>query len=946
MALKFFYLKVYQISRILKGPVTFAPIKIACYHASLAFSVILLLLYRRVSRSGSDDFWREMHLKTNDFSLQNAHFNSPSMRLRRRAVFFQPALLKNLLTMKKTLQLLLALTFLSNLAFAQNTLKGVLRDLQGEAVPYATVGIIGTNVYVSTDTLGQFSLSTAQNPPFFLRITSVGYQTQELRITGWRNTPLEIVLLQDETLGEVLVTSRRRIETAQDIPIPISVLRGGLVEDAGAFNVNRLKELVPTVQLYSSNPRNTTLNIRGLGSTFGLTNDGIDPGVGFYVDGVYFARPAATTLDFIDIERVEVLRGPQGTLFGKNTTAGAFNISTRAPSFTPGASFELSYGNYGYIQAKSAITGPLGKKLAGRISFSGTQRNGLIYNTATQRNINTINNLGLRGQLLYTPTDNILVTLAGDASSQQPEGYAQVVAGVAPTLRPAYRQFRQIIADLNYTLPSENAFDRLVDHNTTWRSGNELGGVSLNIDAKFGKGTLTSTTAWRYWDWDPSNDRDFTGLPVLTLSQAPSRHQQWSQEIRYAGDLSKRLSGVIGVFALSQDLKTAPYHTEESGAAQWRFSQNSTSELWKTPGLFDGFGIRTTSSLQSFGAAVFGQLDWAITKRLHLLPGIRYNYDQKTVDFDRQTYGGLQTDDPALKALKNAVYTSQAFQADAEESNFSGQLTLAFKASKRINTFATYSNSYKPVGVNLGGLPTANGEVLTDLARVKPEYVTHAELGVKTTPTQNSTLNLVFHNTDIKDYQTQVQTAEVGVNRGYLANAERVRVLGFELDASAKLSKHLSLYGALAYTDGKYVSFKNAPVPLEETGGPTAFKDISGGALPGISKWAGSLGGEWTQKGKFLDQKGNFFLAFDTYYRSDFSSSPSPSIYLNVEGYALLNARLGFRTAQGISAFVWARNLLDQDYYEQLLPAAGNAGHYAGVLGDQRTYGVTLRYSL
>ena len=172
------------------------------------------------------------------------------------------------------------------------------------------------------------------------------------------------------------------------------------------------------MQLYSSNPRNTTLNIRGLGSTFGLTNDGIDPGVGFYVDGVYYARPAATTLDFIDIEQIEVLRGPQGTLFGKNTTAGAFNVTTRAPSFTPGLNVEVSYGNYGFVQAKSSITGPISKKLAARVSFSGTQRDGVLYNVATQKHINDLNNLGFRAQLLYKPTENLKITLTGDDTRQ------------------------------------------------------------------------------------------------------------------------------------------------------------------------------------------------------------------------------------------------------------------------------------------------------------------------------------------------------------------------------------------------------------------------------------------------------------------------------------------------------------------------------------------------
>ena len=606
----------------------------------------------------------------------------------------------------------------------------------------------------------------------------------------------------------------------------------------------------------------------------------------------------------------------------------------------------MSYGNYGYIQAKSSITGALGKKIAGRLSFSGTQRDGLLYNIKTQKHVNDLNNLGLRGQLLFTPTDKIKIALAGDFTNQRPDGYAQIIAGVAPTLRPAYRQFNQIIADLGHNLPTTNPFDRIIDHDTPWRSNSDLGGVSLNFDAKIGSGTLTATSAWRYWTWDPSNDRDFTGLSVLAKSAGTSKQQQWSQEIRYAGDFSSSLSGVIGIYIIDQQVKSNPVQIEEAGSAQWRFAQSSTSALWKTPGLFDGFGTKTTSSLNSLSSAVFGQLDWSITKKLHILPGLRYNYDKKDVDYDRQTYGGLQTTDPALLALKNALYTNQTFKANVHNTNLSGQLTLSYRASSRFNAFATFSTNYKPIGVNLGGLPTANGAVLLDLATVKPEYVTHYEIGIKTKPTKNSTLNLVYYNTEIKDFQTQVQTAEVGVNRGYLANADKARVTGVELDGNVRFGRNLSFYGAVAYTDGKYVSFKNAPVPLEETGAATAFKDISGGQLPGISKWAGSLGGEvTTNKGHLLNQEGKYFLAVDAYYRSSFSSSASPSKYLNIDGYNLINARFGFRGNGGFSIYVWARNLLNKNYFEQLLPAAGNAGQYAGVLGDPKTYGITIRYS-
>jgi iron complex outermembrane recepter protein len=315
--------------------------------------------------------------------------------------------------MKPILRFIIPFLLASNISLAQTLITGVVRDGDGSPIPSATVVIRGTTINTQSDLDGKFSITSQQKLPFTLLFTFSGYKEQEVEIYELPDAPLEIIMVED-LLGEVVITSRRRTEVAQNVPIPVSVVSGKLISEAGAFNVNRIKELIPTVQLYSSNPRNTGINIRGIGSPFGLTNDGLDPGVGFYVDGVYYARPAAATLDFLDVERIEVLRGPQGTLFGKNTTAGAFNITTRKPSFTPGGDFEVSYGNYGYIQAKTSITGPISGKLAGRISFSGTQRDGLIKNFATGQRVNDINNIGTRGQLLFTPTNDIDITLAGD----------------------------------------------------------------------------------------------------------------------------------------------------------------------------------------------------------------------------------------------------------------------------------------------------------------------------------------------------------------------------------------------------------------------------------------------------------------------------------------------------------------------------------------------------
>jgi iron complex outermembrane receptor protein len=869
--------------------------------------------------------------------------------------------------MKKKFLILILFLLPAGLALAQHTIKGVVKRTDGTAVPHATVLIRGTKTGTSANDNGEFSIDTKQEPPFYLQVSSVGFKPQDFQVFKFQDQPLELVLVENALLDQIVVTSRRRIERNQDVPI--SVIGGAQIDQAGAFNVNRVKELIPSVQLYSSNPRNTGINIRGIGSPFGLTNDGLDPGVGFYVDGVYYARPAAATLDFLDLERIEVLRGPQGTLFGKNTSAGAISITTRKASFTPEATFETSFGNYGYIQAKASVSGPLSKTLAARVSFSGTQRNGLVDNIRTGHATNDINNLGGRAQFLYKPSDRVALTLAGDITDQKPDGYAQVLAGVVTTKRAPYRQFNAIIADLNYTLPSLNAYDRVIDHDTPWKSGNQLGGVSLNGDFKIGPGTLTSTTAYRYWNWDPSSDRDFTGLPALAKSQNPSKHKNWSQEVRYAGQFLNKLSGVIGLFYINQEVKTTG--TEEAGSAQARFAKSSTGnnantpgttndQLWATPGLLDGYGIFTNSSIKSQSAAAFASADWEVVKSFHLLPGVRINYDSKDVFYDRVAQGGLNIAasnysaavKSELQKIKNGVYSSQQYMADADEKNFTYSVTAAYRPGKRINAFATYSTSYKPVGVNVAGLPSVVGGTTPDLslAVIKPEKTKHYEVGLKTTPLDNLILNLVFHNSDIKDYQTNVQSPELGVNRGYIATADKVNVKGLEFDGNFRASQNFTFYSAASYTDAKYVKFTNAPLPLEETGltvngQQVAFKDISGGQLPGISKWAGSFGGEFSAAAKYISNDTKFFFAIDEFFRSSFSSSPSPSAYLNIDGYAITNARTGFRTAHGVSAYVWSRNLFNKNYFEQLLPAGGNAGQYAAVLGDQRTFGITLRYA-
>ncbi len=752
----------------------------------------------------------------------------------------------------------------------------------------------------------------------------------------------------------VIVTARRVEEDVQDVPIPVAVLSADLLSETGALNVGKINQLVPSVQFYSTNPRNTQVNIRGLGAPFGLTNDGIEQGVGLYVDGVYFARPASAVMDFIDIERVEVLRGPQGTLYGKNTTSGAINVTTKAPEFAPSTDVELSYGNLGYFQAKATTTGPLSDTLAYRLSFSGTQRDGVLWNEAEQDDLNDISNIGARAQLLWRPSDTLDVKLSADNTVQRPEGYAQVFAGVVPTQRPLNRQYAAQAAYYNYAPPSLNPFDRVTDLDTPHRSNSDLGGVALNVDWDVGGGTLSAISAWRYWLWDPSNDRDFLGLPIRTLSQNPSKSYQWSQELRYAGDFGDNFSYVVGAFWFNQVTKTLG--REEQGAAAWRWlsNPNATNELLGNLGALDGYGQRVQIRSDHTSAALFGQLEWQVTDKLRILPGLRVNFDEKSGFYNAVPYGQL---DPtglgltpaqvtALRTLELSVLQPLSYESEGEDDNVSGQLTIAYDIADNVNAYATYSTAFKTFGLNNNGIPVdANNQPLINLASIKPEDTKHIEIGLKTEPLPGVVANITAYRTQVNDFQVSVVSNQSGTLRGYLANAEEVLVQGVEFDGSWRVNPNFSLYGNIAYTDAKYERFTQAPPALENSGGAIGTVDASGTRLPGVSEWAASFGGEFNIPGEFSKRQGEYFVAADASYRSEFSSSPTESAYLNIDGYTILNLRAGFRGDDGWSAYAWARNALDEEYFEMLNAGGSSSGYYAGLLGDPRTYGVTLKGS-
>ncbi|MBL8647459.1 MAG: TonB-dependent receptor [Sphingosinicella sp.] len=764
----------------------------------------------------------------------------------------------------------------------------------------------------------------------------------------------------------IVVTARRRAENIQDVPLAISVIAGAQINETGAFNVGKLQQLAPSVQFYSSNPRNSAINIRGFGAPFGLTTDGIDQGVGLYVDDVYYARASSSVFDFLDVDRIEVLRGPQGTLYGKNTTAGAINITTNQPTFDFEGKAELTVGNLAFKQAKAAISGPLSDKVAARIAFSGTSRRGTIFNVTTGNWINEQDNIGLRGQLLFRPNENLDITLAGDFNKQNPECCGTVYVRTGATQRSTGRQYAALAALQNYAVVSTNPFDRLTDIDANLNAGNKTGGVSLRAKWDVGPGTLTSVTAWRFWDWKPENDRDYTGLAIVSKSQNPSQHDQYTQEFRYAYEGDK-FDFVVGAFGLKQRVDTQG--TEQHGPASSRWTLSPSDPLSLDPSVLDGLTAYNTQYLKHTSAAIFGQLSWKVTDAFTIQPGARINYDKKSGYYERTVFDGDgnpvlfgQTD--PRKVAQRGVFAPQVSAPTFSDWNFSYDLTASYEVTQDIRAYATYAKTFKTGGVNQNGLPTnAAGEPIYEAGTVKPESVNHWEAGLKTQFwDRRATLNLAIFRTDVKNYQATVTNGQLGVLRGYLANAGKVRSQGVEVDFSVRASDRFQAYASGAYTDAKYKRFVDAPCPPELAGGTTvgagqtpaapgtpglspANCDISGKRLPGVSEWAFSYGAETNTPVKLLGRDGEIFLGFDGNYRSNFSSNPSPSAYTWVKGYALSNFRFGFRDDSGFNIYGWVRNAFDVNYFEQLTFGPSNTGLVVGQPGDPRTYGLTVRAS-
>ncbi|MCO3452960.1 TonB-dependent receptor [Pseudomonas aeruginosa] len=732
----------------------------------------------------------------------------------------------------------------------------------------------------------------------------------------------------DTALGKVTVTARRREEDSQKVPTPITVLGGETLEAQRISRVQDLQQVLPSVNVAYIHARQSSVAVRGIGNN--PASDGLEGSAGIYLDNVYLGRPGMAVFDLLDIEQLELLRGPQGTLFGKNTTAGVLNISTRAPTFTAERTVEVSGGQDGYFQGRGTVSGPLGETLAGRLSAYRTRDDGYIKNIHDDNYLNGGERQGARGQLLFEPNEDFSLRWIADYNEEDSSNGSMVVYGAA-------ERFWQRAALVGAS-PLRDPQRRKVNITGRQHVSVHQGGSSLEANWNLAGGyRLTSISAYRYWHFTPANDEQLN-VSAINDTGVEVHDRQFSQEIRLASPTGGAFDYVVGAYAFRQNLGNKTFTSYGPLADLYLLGANL--------GALNDTYSKANGKIETDSFALFAQGTWHLTERLDFTAGLRGTYEEKNAKVERfAPLGGA-----AVGGVGAAVRNGQlgAYDSgDLSQYNFapSALLSLSYQFSDDLLGYASLSHGEKSGGVNLavGSAPSAGADSLL----VGPERANDAELGLKSTLfDRRLLLNANLFWTGIHGYQATTLYQAPGSTQlvQVLANAGSVRSRGLEFEATALPLRGLTLNFNGSYNDVTYLSFKDAPCPAEVSTRPGAPSscDLTGQRVVGASKWIANLNGEYQWR---LDDRFQPYVSASYAYRSAAEGTLDNSDLSKIDGYALVNLAAGLRSDLGdgqLDTSVWLKNAFDKDYY--LSAFASINGSYTASVGQPRTLGVSLRY--
>ena len=722
---------------------------------------------------------------------------------------------------------------------------------------------------------------------------------------------------------EIVVTARQRKEKAQEVPIPLTVLGGASLAANDTVRIEDIQNKLPSMNVAFLNPRQNSIAVRGLGNN--PANDGLEASVGVFLDGVYLGRPGMAIFDFNDIDQVEYLRGPQGTLFGKNTTAGALNVTTKLPSFTFGCTAEITVGNLNDQQYQATVTGPLiADVLAARLTINDHTRDGFIHNVATGGLNDDIGRQGGRLSFLYDANDDLSLRLIADYNHSH-EGITSTYYDAAPNT--TLFTFYQTLANAGFpVIPApKNIYQTNV--NDLQSISVQQGGITLQGDWTLpGDYKLTSITGGRFWNFSPHNDADSTNLTMLEAG-VQDHDQQFSQELRIS---SPKGDGPIdytaGLYYFWQGQKTNQYS---------EYSSNPATAIAFGP-LFVGKTQLVDARLRTHSYAAFGQANWHIQDDLTLTLGVRNTLEQKTMAIYRNLDHTLN---PALP-----VPNIDSTGVSPKNNNVSWTAALAWQVEPDINLYASYAHGAKAGATN--NSPPSSVPLSRAPLIVYPEKADDVEIGAKTELFDRQLqLNVDAFYTLVRNYQATsffFDPSNPALAGSILTNVGAVRTRGAEAEATVRPLEGLTVNATASYDNASYQSFRKGPCAAEYGLPGSATCDLTGRPVVGAPRWILGLNG--TYEFPITDDIQGYTIA-EFSWRSAFYSVIDDSAYSRIGNYGVVNLRVGARLYdQKLDISFWTKNLGDRSYF-QTLSISSSRGAYFGFPAEPLTFGGTVRVS-
>lgn len=712
---------------------------------------------------------------------------------------------------------------------------------------------------------------------------------------------------------EIVVTAQKREQSLQDVPLSVAVLSGEQLSNRNITEISQLQTTTPNFSFQgSNNPRGAGIAIRGIGTN--NFSSAIEGSVGIVVDGVPIGRQGAGMTDLFDIQRVEVLRGPQGTLFGKNASAGVLNIVTTDPSYTWGGRVQATYGEFDEFVLRGTVTGGITQNLAFRASAYLTKRDGYIRNVFDDSRLNNRDEWGGRAKLLWEPADNIRVLVAGDYSSRDAECCMWTIRSFGNNANVRNQLTAAGI------VPGPNNREVALDGNTFIRQETYGGSVQVDVESASGI-TLTSITGMRWWDAVDNNDADQRPTPALNINNGDSHQRQFTQELRLTSPSGRPFEWVGGLFLFNQDYELGN-------------SQQGTFDQTLPPGVQLSRAIFVENDTQNFAA--FADATWHLSDRFNVFGGLRYTVERLNTHFRRFPNPGTVLLGPRVDQKSKRVDGAWTWRLGAQ-----------FRPTEEITLYGSVARGFKGGGFN--ALQDS-----TVLRTVEPEIPTSYEVGAKTELFDRRVrFNIALFSTDFDDFQAQaIGVSDTGTLVFDVINAGSLRTRGVEADIHINAGGGFTLMGGAAYTKAEYTDFAGAPCYFGQTvaqgcivSGGQSRQDLTGKELANAPKVTANATARYETE---VSAAGATVFGQLSYaYRGKTFTALDLDPKSVQKAYGLLDAQLGFALpGDRMRAWIWGKNLTDKSFveliYDTPLDSGGQSQFFPSTAARQ--FGATVEY--